>query len=259
MRSHAIWFDQHRDSNFVNTSGEKPFEFGRPYWSVIEKASGMPSGPVYPMGWDAPWHAPQQYIVTSIGKIQRTEALATFAPKGVNTDRFRIDYGQMIQDDTGAMQAHYKLAVTVANQKNLPMPKWGEAMDSRLLVIVGVPPRSPKIAEAALGGNKWLLGQLMPTRDPQTGQMVVEEDEQLSRLIKMGREELWTPEQAERDAARRAEAEAAVSGDQKALLEEVLAMKRELAALLKERQNDPPKNKGGRPKKAAKDLTPAPV
>jgi hypothetical protein len=260
MRDHAIWYDQHRDSTFVNAAGEKPFEFGRPYWSVIEKASGMPSGPVYKAGWEAPWEAPQQYIITSIGRIQSNAAITAFVPRNINTDRFRIDYVQMITDDTEAMRVHFKFATTVANQKNLPMAQWGEPFDSRLLVIVGNPPRSPKIAEAALGGNKWLLGQQMPTRDPRTGQMVVEEDEQLARLIAMGREELWTPEQAQRDAERRereAEANGGTLGAQVAeLLAEVQAMKRENARLEAERKGNTAPKKSHK-KQAPKDPTPA--
>jgi len=225
-RALAVWFDQHRDSQYRNAQGEKMFEYGRPWWSVIEKSSGMPTGPVYPMGWDAPWMVPQQYIADSIGRIAKQELTQTIQPKNVNSDRFRIAYERMAKDDRDATQMHYQLAVTVATNKNLPIPKWGDVMDARLVTIVGVQPRSPKIAEAALAGNKWLLGQLMPTPNAVTGKMEVEEDEQLARLLRMHSESLWTPEQAERDA----ETQAIAQSEVKALFDEVVAMKKEMAA-----------------------------
>lgn len=241
-RAHAVWFDQHRDTKFTNTRGERAFEYGRPWWSVIEKASGMPSGPIYPLGWEAPWLPPQHYVIDSIGKIPKQELGLTTVPKGTASDRFHIAYGRMVKDDSDATRAHYEFAVTVAHQKNLPMPKWGDTMDSRLIVIVGVQPRSPKIAEAALGGNKWLLGQLMPTLDPQTGTMRIEEDEQLARLLKMHHGELWTPEQAERAA----DAEYKAQAEVREMFEQMVAMKKEMERL---RETAPPKSKGGRPKK----------
>lgn len=224
-RAHAVWFDQHRDTTYRSAAGERIFEFGRPWWSVIEKASGMPSGPVYPMGWEAPWYAPQQYVVDSIGRIPKQELLG-IVPRGMNSDRFRIAYDRMRTDDQQAAQDHYRLAVQVAQNKNLPIPKWGDTMDPRLLVIVGVQPRSPKIAEAALAGNKWLLGQLAPTMNPVTGQMEVEEDEQLARLLRMHTDTLWTPEQAERDAETAFRAQSEV----RELFEQVIEMKRQVEA-----------------------------
>lgn len=249
-RTHAIWFDQHRDANYVNERGERIFEFGRPWWSVIEKASMMPSGPVYPMGWDAPWLPPQSYINDSIGRIPKFESNG-FMPRGINSDRFSIAYARMIQDDTDQTRSHYQYAVQVATQKNLPIPEWGKPMDHRVLALVGIQPRSPKIAEAALAGNKWLLGQLMPTRDPVTGQMRVEEDEMLARLLRMGNDFLMTAEQAER----KAEAQEAVSGEIKDLFAEVMEMKRQLQAEREALEAEKAaKPKRGRPPKVASEV-----
>lgn len=255
-RAIAVWFDQHRDSAYRNAAGDKLFEYGRPWWSVIEKASGMPSGPVYPMGWQAPWLPPQQYVTDSIGRIPKQEFGNTPMPRGVNSDRFRIAYDRMAQDDRDATRSHYELAVTVAHNKNLPVPKWGAPMDSRLIVIVGIPPRNPKIAEAASSGDKWLLGQAMPKYNPVTGKHEIEENEELARLLRMHNSHLWTPEQAERDAEaveRDAEAVERNQSEVRALFEEMVAMKKEMEAL---RGVAPVKNKGGRTRKSSQ---PAPA
>lgn len=241
-RQLAIWFDQHRDSAYRAPNGDRLFEFGRPWWSVIEKASGMPTGPVYPMGWEAPWLPPAQYVNDSIGRIAKQELSGTLQPRSVNSDRFRIAYERMVTDDRAAAQDHYQFAVTVARNNNLPIPKWGELMDPRVLVIAGVQPRSPKIAEAAMAGNKWLLGQLMPTLNTLNGKMEVEEDEQLARILKMHSGEFETPEQAERKHEVEAQAESSV----KELLAEMMEMKRQLKAMEAERAAKP---KGGRPPK----------
>ncbi len=243
-RSHAMWFDQHRDSKYTNAEGVRIFEYGRPWWSVIEKASGMPTGPVYPLGWMAPFLPPPSYINDSIGRIPKQEFGEGIRPMETQSDRFRIDYLRMMQDDREATLTHYQYAVQVASQKNLPIPRMGEVMDHRLIAIVGIQPRSPKIAEACLAGNKWLLGQQMPTPNPLTGRMEVEEDEELARLLKIASPSVWTAEQAERAA----DATAQVSSELKEMLAEALAMKQELAKLKAEMAAAPKKR--GRPRKA---------
>ena len=254
-RAHAVWFDQHRDSKFTNAEGARIFEYGRPWWSVVEKSTGQPVGPVYPMGWDAPFTVPMQYINQSIGRIARPELGNLPVPFGTNSDRFRIDYTQMQADDRWAKNEHFRRAVQIAASKNLPIPTFSTVMDSRVLELVGPLPRDPRIAEACMGGNKWILGQLMPTLDRVTGQMRVEEDVELARLLRMGNAALWTPEESEREALRLAQEQAEreergrtveLPPEFKQLLADTLAMKAELAAMKAEKA---PKNKGGRPKK----------
>ena len=239
-RGVGVWFDQHKSSNYVNAKGERIFENGRPYWSVIEMKTRMPVGPVSPIGWDAPFLPPQQYIISGIGKA--TNVVASYAeglPKSVTTDRIRIDYQRMKRDDTAATMDHWRLAVNVANENGWDVPAYLAPMDRRLLALVGPAPRSPKIADALLSGDPWILGQLQPTLDPKTNTMRVEENEQLAKVLKLNREDVFQPQAWEA-------AENEAPADAKALLKELLEMRRELDAL----KGEPPKNKGGRPRKS---------
>lgn len=239
-RGVGVWFDQHKSSAYVNRVGERIFEQGRPYWSVIELKTRMPVGPVSPLGWSAPFMPPQQYIISGIGKA--TNVAASYAeglPKSVTTDRIRIDYQRMKRDDNAATLDHWRLAVNLANENGWDVPAYLAPMDRRLLALVGPSPRSPKIADALLSGDPWILGQLQPTLDPATGTMRVEENEALARVLKMNREDVFQP--AAWETAEVSEAPV----DAKELLKEMLAMRRELDAL----KGEPVKNKGGRPRK----------
>lgn len=238
-RGIGLWFDQHKSSTYVNAQGERLFENGRPYYSVIELKTRMPVGPVMPLGWEAPFYAPQQYLLTSIGRVTNVAASLNTITTNVNSDRFRIDYNAMKRDDTDATMAHWRLAVSEAASRDWPVPEFGATMDRRLLAIVGPAPRSPKIADALLSGDPWILGQLMPTADPKTGALRVEENEALARLLRLNRQDVFTveawTEQAQAPSSELAEA--------KAILAETLKAKAEIAAMLKEAKGTAPKGK----------------
>lgn len=233
-RGVGLWFDQHRSSTYVNQHGERLFENGRPYFSVIELKTRMPVGPVTPLGWTAPFMVPQQYLIDSIGRATAVPiSLGEGLPKSVNSDRIRINYAAMKRDDTEAAMAHWRLAVAEASQRDWDVPAFGAPMDRRLLAIVGPAPRSPKIADALMSGDPWILGQLMPTLDPQTKTMRVEPNEQLQRLLTLNREDLNDPTAWETPAP------AVVAGDlaselaeAKEMLRQVLAAKKELEATM---------------------------
>lgn len=254
-REFAVWYDQHRDSSYLNAEGKHIFEDGRPYWSTVEKSTKMPVGPVYRAGWVAPWEAPQSYIVTSIGKITKGHIFDGSMPKGMTTDRFRIDYQQMATDDRQSYQQYYNHAVRVASDRNLDIPRYGSRFDFRLVAIIGPSPRDPRIAEAAMAGNKWLLGQLMPVYNPKTQRTEVIEDEQLARLLKQGDSDLITAEEAERAAEREERSVGPVPDQVQELMAEMKAMKRELEAMRAEKAA---KRGPGRPP-SKKDETPAGV
>lgn len=230
-RGIGLWFDQHKSSTYVNAKGERLFENGRPYYSIIELKTRMPVGPVMPLGWDAPFFAPQQYILDSIGKVTNVAAsIAEGIPLNVNSDRFRINYQAMKRDDTEATMNHWRLAVAEAASRDWEVPEFGAPMDRRLLAIVGPAPRSPKIADALLSGDPWILGQLMPTADPKTGAMRVEENEALARLLRLNRQDVFTAE-AWSD---KAQAPSSELSEAKAILAETLKAKAEIAAMLKD-------------------------
>jgi hypothetical protein len=200
-RGVAVWFDQHTSTTFRNASGELIFAQGRPYHSIVELRTKMPVGPVMPLGWQAPVYAPQQYVIKAIGKVTNLPSSVAGILTNTTTDRIRIDYAAMREDDRQATEAHWREAVNKADAMGWTPPNYGRPMDKRLLALVGPAPRSPKIADAFIAGDPWILGMLMPTRDAQTGQMRVEPNTELERLLKLNRDDLMTPEEAEREEA----------------------------------------------------------
>lgn len=167
QRSLAIFYDQHKDgSRFPN---------GRPWWCHVERpadgaAMPMPVGELQPHGWFAPWYPDQKYIIMGLNRL--------------SDNHFRIDYQRMITDYTAAMREYYSKAVREAISLNLPAPEYNGVIGYRLAQIVGEPPKSPKIPEAALAGDRWLLG------------FHDEPNEALERLLVTGNALIATPEQS---------------------------------------------------------------
>jgi len=142
QRGLGLFFDQHRHPT--------KFPDGRPWWCVTERpadgaALPMPVGELIPYGgWTAPWIPEAKYMQMSMGTLQ--------------TNRFTIMYERMITDYRQAWDEYYQRAAGEAAVLNLPIPDHGDAITWKLKAIVGQPPRTPRIAEAALAGDQWLLG-----------------------------------------------------------------------------------------------------
>jgi len=193
-RGVMFWFDQHRDPHYRTPDGVAIFEQGRPYWSWVERpadgvAAPMPVGEVIPMGWQAPFHVPQQYIVRSIGRITSG---GDWLKGAGSTQFFKIDYAEMAKHDTEATQEYYRYAVAEAVRLKEPLPKYGQPLSPELRLVVGPPPRSPKIAEACIAGDKWILGQQMPIPVRNSGRLHVPENKELARLLRVQREQFHT-------------------------------------------------------------------
>lgn len=261
-RGVAVWFDQHKSSTFRNAAGELVFEQGRPYHSIVELKTKMPVGPVMPLGWDAPIHAPQQYVIDAIGKATNLPSSVAGILTNTTTDRIRINYQRWRTDAEQAVTAHWREAVAKADAMGWEPPIYGRPMDKRLLALVGPSPRSPKIADAFLAGDPWILGMLMPTRDAETGQMRVEPNVELERLLLLNRQDVMTPEEAEREAAlaqaagraTRAEVQQPdVLAEAQAMMAEAKRMMAETQAMLagKATRTDTAKRGPGRPRKDA--------
>lgn len=171
QRGLGLFFDQHRSERFPD---------GRPWWCYTERpANGaavpMPTGDLQPHGWHAPWTPEAKYMVMSMGTLA--------------SNRFRIAYERMITDYRQSWDEYYQRAAEEAAATNLPIPEYGEALTWKLKAIVGRPPKSPKIPEAALAGDRWLLG------------FTDEPNEQLERLIFSGTERIMSPAEAQRHEA----------------------------------------------------------
>jgi hypothetical protein len=173
QRAYAFWYDQHKTAKFPD---------GRPWWSVVERAADgaampMPVGEVQPAGWSAPWFPPPHCITRSIGRAKPGTSMYEH--------RFVIDYGALVADDSASMREYYRRAAQAAAQLKEPIPQYGQDVSWGLAQIIGAPPRSPKIAEAALAGDEWLLGFSDLVNKP------------LARLLDMGAEKFLTAVEAD--------------------------------------------------------------
>jgi hypothetical protein len=167
QRGLALFYDQHRSTKFPD---------GRPWWCYTERpANGaaipMPVGDLQPHGWNAPWFPEAKYMVMSMGTLA--------------SNKFRIAYERMVTDYRQAWDEYYQRAATEAAVLNLPIPDYGDVLTWKLRAVVGQPPRSPKIPEAALAGDIWLLGF---TEEP---------NEYLARLLTNGTERFATARESE--------------------------------------------------------------
>lgn len=153
-RQDLILFDQHRS---------EAHPLGRPWWCVVEKqvngSAPAPVGEIQPLnrdividegvtakGWDAPWIPEQKYMTLAVHTMQG--------------NRFRIDYQRMITDYREANLAYYRRANEEAAARNWPsVPLFGRVpFQLQSVKGIGAPPKSPKVPEAALAGDRWLLG-----------------------------------------------------------------------------------------------------
>jgi hypothetical protein len=185
QRNVAIFRDQHKCAQFPE---------GRPWWANVERAAEgaampMPVGELMPLGWDAPWFPDAKYINASIGRATPGATL--------QEHKFRIDYAAMIADCKRAMREYYDNAITEAIGQGWQAPDYGAPIPYRLRAIVGKgPPLSPKVPEAALAEDPWILG------------FSKAENETLARLLQHGLAEVDTAEQSEVKVDKFAEMEA---------------------------------------------------
>lgn len=199
QRSYAIFYDQHKSAQFPQ---------GRPWWAVVERpaegaAMPMPVGPLQPQGWDAPWLPADKYMTASIGRATPGATM--------QEHKFRIDYAAMIADCKRAMREYYDNAITEAIGQGWTAPDYGDPIPYRLRAIVGKgPPLSPKVPEAALAEDPWILG------------FSKAENESLARLLQHGLIEVDTAQQSEAKVDKIAALEAKLA-EQSAMIQQVLA------------------------------------
>lgn len=151
----ATVFDQHKSARFPR---------GRPFWGYLEYAAEQKMQPGFvcelmpgdvddPFNstWSAPWLPPQ--VISH--------------PNGSGRNYFRLDvkklsltwnYATIIADDKAATLAYYQAAAKIAHQNGWKAPGLNEPVGFQIESILLAPPRSHKIAEAALAGDPWILG-----------------------------------------------------------------------------------------------------
>lgn len=143
--------DQHKSHRFPN---------GRPWWGWREFAANKgdrdafctpltPGDHTDPMGsnWTAPW-LPEQ-----------NGGVRTFYEFNYLRNRITIRYDVIKGHDAQAEAVYYQAAAKLAYDMNSEAPAVGTMPKHGIRAIIGDPPRSPKVATAAMAGDPWLLGQ----------------------------------------------------------------------------------------------------
>lgn len=136
--------DQHRSARFP---------VGRPWHGEREIAAtkGHKDGFCSPLTpgdhldvsnrWEAPWYPEQRFF-----KFNYQRSLIS------------IDYNAIIAHDQLYTGIYYEAAALIAMEKGLPAIEEGVLPPYMIRQILRMPPRSPKIAQAALAGDQWILG-----------------------------------------------------------------------------------------------------
>ena len=139
------YYDQHKDARLAPD--------GRPWWGYREFAANRGNrdgfvGSVSPgvfgdinSAWSAPFDPPEKYFDFN---HQRS--------------RITIRWDKMANDDRLATVEYYTAANRIAVERSWPELEYGEVPRFAIRAIIGPPPRSPKIAQAAQAGDRWLLG-----------------------------------------------------------------------------------------------------
>jgi len=163
FRYSDTFYDQHRSPRFAD---------GRPWWGEREQAAnrGEKDGFLANLMpgdhrdlasvWEAPWYPECRFFEYHFARGKIT-----------------IRYDKMIAEDTRATAAYYEAANKVAYEKGWPDVEYGALPKWQVRAVIGEPPRSPKIAQAAQAGDPWLLG------------FVLEPNVELDKLLKLSRGE----------------------------------------------------------------------
>lgn len=143
--------DQHKDSLKAPN--------GRPWWGWREYASNQGTG-------GAP--EPDGFVGSDLvqGSHDGSEPnwIAPFVPEAQFFDfnykkaAVVLRYDKMLAHDTFYYREYYQAANRIAVEKGWPGLDWGQIPPYTIRAVLGNPPRSPKIAQAFMAGDRWLLG-----------------------------------------------------------------------------------------------------
>jgi len=70
------------------------------------------------------------------------------------------------------MIKRYEAANKIANQNNWRASEYGQPMFGPIMDILGPMPRSPELAEAAMAGDRWLLGDEGAEANPKLARLL---------------------------------------------------------------------------------------
>ena len=152
MRTPESVYDQHKSARFPN---------GRPWWGwaeiqtdrrslpgfVCELSPGDHNDPLN-SSWSAPWFPTQM----------REQSGRRYLELNMKRLTLTWNYPLMIADDKLATLNYYRAAAKIANANGWKAPALGEPVSFQIESILLDPPRSYRIAEAAMAGDPWILG-----------------------------------------------------------------------------------------------------
>lgn len=156
-------FDQHKSPRFPR---------GRPFWGYLEIPADRMQAPSFcvelvpgdhndPFGsaWSAPWLPDQMMRWGGRGYFR------------LDIKRLSITwlYGAIIEDFRQANLEYYQAAAEIAHQKGWPAPGLNEPVSFQIHSILKDAPMSPKIPEAALAGDPWILGHTTQVNEELNG------------------------------------------------------------------------------------------
>jgi hypothetical protein len=174
--------DQRRPITLYDQHVSSRFPKGRPWWGYTETPvatneidqptpgtvgglfpgeHGNPFGPN--ATWSAPWMPATKYFRVKY-----------------NDRKLVIDYASMVADYRHAMEAYYEEAVKKAYANGWQAPEFLGPISYQLQQVIGPMPMHPKIPEAAMAGDPWLLG-LTPHPNPS-----------LEPLLRRARRQSWS-------------------------------------------------------------------
>lgn len=164
LRYRDTYYDQH-----VWTKGPRAalFGAGRPWtgWREFSSERGAPDGFVTAelqrgafygdeqhqsaqdrersllSHWDSPWAPESRYFDFNH-----------------RTKRIRLRYDRVIGDYRIAEETYYQACARISNQNGWKSIEYGAMPSWQVTSVVGYPPLSPRIPQAAMAGDPWLLG-----------------------------------------------------------------------------------------------------
>lgn len=145
--------DNRYEDSFTDQHRSDRFPEGRPWNGPREYAAnkGDPDGFCAPLNpgthtdistkWTAPWFPEQGFFRFNYKRA-----------------RITIDYPAMLAHDVFYSDQYYSAAAVISYEKGWEPTTEGSLPQFTIRKVLGEPPRSPKVAQAAMAGDQWLLG-----------------------------------------------------------------------------------------------------
>lgn len=150
------FYDQHRWS--------PKFPDGRPFHGYREFAANKPDrdgfiGGMLSQGRHAePGEDPRLAWATIWTAPWLPEYKASYWDFNYQRNKITLRYDAVYADDKKGQDAYYQAAAKLAGANGWGAVTYGVTPSYQVTAVLGDPPRSPKIAQAAQAGDPWLLG-----------------------------------------------------------------------------------------------------